>query len=80
MALFDIPTNPELLKRAHQTVNGLMDAPFDAADFLLLTVLAERARKVQEKLDEDGQVGSLEDVDFIRARLNQSGHHDIGAP
>ena len=80
MALFDIPTNPELLKRAYQTVNGLMDAPFDAADFLLLTVLAERARKVQEKLDEDGQVGSLEDVDFIRARLNQSGHHDIGAP
>ena len=54
MALFDIPTNPELLKRAHQTVNGLMDAPFNAADFLLLTVLAERARKVQEKLDEDG--------------------------
>jgi len=80
MTLFDIPTNPELLKRAHQTVNGLTDAPFNEADFLLLTVLAERARKVQEKLDEDGHQGSLEDVDFIHTRLSKSGRRDIKAP
>ena len=68
MALFDIPTNPELLKRAHQTVNGLTDAPFDAADFLLLTVLAERARKVQEKLDEDGHQTARSKTSILFAR------------
>ena len=71
MEILDIPTNEEFLKRTFATVNGITDTPFDEADFLLLTALAERARKTQTKMaqdddDDDDEEGLSDDPDWER--------------
>lgn len=71
MHLLDIPTNEEFLNRTFTTVNGITNTPFDEADFILLTALAERARKVQEKLAATGIMSDDDDsVRRLSARLS----------
>jgi type III secretory pathway component EscS len=72
--LLGIPTNEEFLRLTYATVNGLTDKPFDKADFVLLTALAERAKIIQEKLaNEDASGDDIIDVDFVDANLTKSG-------
>jgi type III secretory pathway component EscS len=72
--LLGIPTNEEFLRLTYATVNGLTDKPFDKADFILLTSLAERAKIIQEKLaNEDASGDDIIDVDFVDANLTKSG-------